>query len=381
MGEMWLPDTYHDSTWRRAEMCHASASVPKKLASPAVSISEQHSSHHRTPLTPTGLQGAASFAYAMYPPLRHTARMATPRKYLIDPEVPLLYHLASRCVQRAFLCGIDPVTGKDYGHRKQWLIDRLHFLVQHFAVDLYGYCIMSNHFHLCIFHDPKACLRCSDEEVADRWLAVSPPRTYGGKELAPEVLEEHRKALLSDAKRLSHVRKQLGSVSTFMKFLKQDIARRANAEEGVKGHFFEQRFWSGALLSDRAVVSTMLYIDLNPVRAMIAKRIEEIQHAGITERLVHLEADQALLDSYLQPLVAGGGEQERLLPISLRSYLHLLQLIIDAEKDLPKGSPEARWRQDVASIHKRQRAYGSEEELLAWCSARNWKRVGDLLSG
>lgn len=306
--------------------------------------------------------------------------MATPRKYLIDSEVPLLYHLVSRCVQRAFLCGVDPLTGKDYSHRKQWLIDRLHFLVQHFAVDMYGYCIMSNHFHLGVFHDPKACLLWSDEEVADRWLAVSPPRTYGGKALAPEIFEEHRNALLADASRLAHVRKQLGSLSTFMKFLKQDIARRANAEQGVRGHFFEQRFWSGALLTDRAVVSAMLYIDLNPARAMIAKHIEEIQHAGISERLMHLEIDSASLENYLKPLVSGLGEQGRVLPISLRSYLNLLQVIIDTESNFADNSPEARWQRDVASIHKQQRAYGSEEALVAWCRARNWKRVGNRLS-
>ncbi len=306
--------------------------------------------------------------------------MATPRKYLIDPERPLLYHLVSRCVQRAFLCGVDPLTGKDHSHRKQWLIDRLHFLVQHFAVDLYGYSVMSNHFHLGVFHDPKACLRWSDEEVAERWLAVSPPRTYGGKTLAPEALEAHRGTLLADSSRLAHVRKQLGSVSTFMKFLKQDIARRANAEEGVRGHFFDQRFWCGALLSDRAVVSAMLYIDLNPFRAMIATRIEEIRDAGITERIMLLQADAASLDSYLKPLVSGLGGTELVLTVTLRSYLNLLQIIIDTETHFPVDSTEARWRQDVASIHKRQRAYGSEEALVAWYGARNWKRIGQLLS-
>ena len=238
---------------------------------------------------------------------------------------------------------------------------------------------MSNHFHLCVFHDPKAYLRWSDEQVADRWLAVSPPRKRAGKPLASAVLEEHRNALLADKGRLGHVRKQLGSVSTFMKFLKQDIARRANAEEGLKGHFFEQRFWSGALLSDRAVISTMLYIDLNPFRAMIAKRIAEIQDAGITERLRHLEADPESLGGYLKPLVVGLITQQRVLSFSLAAYLELLQVIIDAESNFPKDSDDARWLKDVASIHKRQRAYGSEVELLAWSSARNWKRIGQAL--
>ena len=306
--------------------------------------------------------------------------MATPRKQLIDPEVPLFYHLVSRCVQRAFLCGLDPATGKDYSHRKQWLIDRLRFLAQHFAVDVYGYCIMSNHFHICVFHDPKACLRWSDEEVVDRWLAVSPPRTYAGKALSQEVLQNRKEALLEDTPRLTHIRKQLGSVSTFMKFLKQDIARRANAEAGVKGHFFEQRFWSGALLSDRALISTMLYIDLNPFRAMIAKHIRQIEDAGITERLMNLASDEVLLESLLQPLMANAVNLKSTIPITLRTYVDLLQVIMSEESNLSKDSAEARWRQDVASIHKRQRAYGSESELKEWCKARNWKKVGELLS-
>ena len=310
----------------------------------------------------------------------HNPSMATPRKHLIDPEVPMLYHLVSRCVQRAFLCGFDPVTRKDYSHRKQWLIERLNFLVRHFAVELYGYCIMSNHFHLAVFHDPKAHLRWTDEEVADRWLAVSPPRTSGGKPVDPIVLEEHRRALLTDHTRLAHVRKQLGSVSTFMKFLKQGIARRANIEEETKGHFFEQRFWSGALLSDRAVISTMLYIDLNPVRAMIAKRIEEIQDAGIAERLAHLEADSGSLENYLQPLVSGLEPDRAKVPISLESYVELLKLVIDVRTRHPEDSPEAQWRKDVASIHRRQRAYGSEQQLTTWCDARGWKRAGQSLS-
>jgi hypothetical protein len=177
------------------------------------------------------------------------------------------------------------------------------------------------------------------------------------------------------------VRRELGSLSTFMKFLKQPIARRANAEAGVTGHFFEQRFWSAALLSERALLSCMLYVDLNPVRALIAGRIEDIQNAGITERLLQLADGASSLDDYLKPLASGLGEAGgRTLPVTLRSYLRLLETIIDRESRHQEDSPEGRWRKDVASIHRPQRAYGSAQELRDWGGPRNLKRLGSALA-
>ena len=64
---------------------------------------------------------------------------------------------------------------------------------------------------------------------------------------------------------------RLGSLSAFMQHLKQPIARRANIEDGVTGHFFEKRFYSGALLDEEALLTAMAYVDLNPVRAGICE--------------------------------------------------------------------------------------------------------------
>ena len=99
-----------------------------------------------------------------------------------------------------------------------------------------------------------------------------------------------------------------------MQHLKRPIARRANQEDGVSGHFFEQRFYSGALLSDSAVLAAMAYVDLNPVRAKIAQHIEQCHQTSIVKRLQVLENDPARLEQVLAPITAGvrgdGGESE-----------------------------------------------------------------------
>ena len=40
------------------------------------------------------------------------------RAEVFDPREVSVFHCLNRCVRRAFLCGSDPVSGKDYGYRK-----------------------------------------------------------------------------------------------------------------------------------------------------------------------------------------------------------------------------------------------------------------------
>lgn len=305
--------------------------------------------------------------------------MPTPRRELVDPIQPLFYHLISRCVRRSWLCGYDNHSRRDFGHRKQWLIKRMKFLAQFFAIELHAYAVMSNHFHMVIYYDPLASTRWTDEEVVDRWLSVCPPRSYRD-DSDKSILFLHKQLLLGDVARLTHLRAELGSLSTYMKMLKQPIARRANQEDDVTGHFFEQRFYSGALLSERSVQAAMAYVDLNAVEALIATSIEQIEDASIADRLAALESDPATLDAYLAPLVCGLSEAPQKVVISLRAYIEVLKLGCDRRTKHRESSLAARWLQDIATLGHLQRAYGPQLQLDRWTEHRHWRKSGHPIS-
>ena len=58
------------------------------------------------------------------------------RSRIVPPDEVGVYHCMARCVRRAFLCGVDPLTKHDYEHRKEWIRERLELLASVFAIDI-----------------------------------------------------------------------------------------------------------------------------------------------------------------------------------------------------------------------------------------------------
>jgi hypothetical protein len=56
--------------------------------------------------------------------------MTKPRSSFVSLEDTSWYHCVSRCVRRAFLCGFDSSSGKDFDHRRQWIVDRMKQLTE-----------------------------------------------------------------------------------------------------------------------------------------------------------------------------------------------------------------------------------------------------------
>ncbi len=87
-----------------------------------------------------------------------------------------IVHTVQRCVRRAFLAGKDPLTGRDFDARREWIRRRLEILAAVFGVDVLTYAILSNHMHLILRNRPDVVKTWSDRDVAERWLKVFPGR-------------------------------------------------------------------------------------------------------------------------------------------------------------------------------------------------------------
>ena len=76
--------------------------------------------------------------------------MTSARRNLFEPGQAGAHHRVSRCVRRAWLCGIDRYTGKSFEHRKPSVEARINQLAEIFAVGIHTYAVMSNHLHVVL---------------------------------------------------------------------------------------------------------------------------------------------------------------------------------------------------------------------------------------
>ena len=217
--------------------------------------------------------------------------MPQARKRLVSTEVTPFYHVISRCVRRHFLCGRDPLTGKDFSRRKQDIQDRLALLAEVFAIDVCAYAILSNHYHLVLHIDEQAALKWTDLDVARRWTRLFTGPTLVRAFVAGQTLSAEQQQVVRN--HVHEYRNRLCNLSWFMKCLNEPIARQANAEDNVTGHFWQARFSSQALLDEAAVLTAMAYVDLNPIRAGIAETPETSDFTSIQQRVADWRARQA----------------------------------------------------------------------------------------
>jgi putative transposase len=292
--------------------------------------------------------------------------MTYPRAHLIDSETSCYYHLVSRCVRRAWLCGRDEVTGRSYEHRRAWIEERILFLARFFSVDVYAYTVMSNHYHIVLYFDPLAPRDWSDEDVARRWLAVQ----LGSEGSTTSIDHDQRvRLLLDDPAQIQVYRSRLGSLSWYMRLLNHPLACRANREDACTGHFWEGRFRSVVLLDELAALACMAYVDLNPIRANAARRLDECDHTSIKRRF-----EECAAEAPLSPLRSGRSNCGRAL---LPTHIAYRELLFNVGLMQPTPPHMAQWSARVASMRRKQRAHGSRAILLDWvrCLGQRWTKA------
>jgi REP element-mobilizing transposase RayT len=200
-----------------------------------------------------------------------------------------VFHTISRCVRRNHLCGRDRRSGRDYSHRREWIRCRLEELAGIFAIEVLSYAIMANHMHLVIRTRPDVAAGWSDDEVALRWWTLFPlRRTPGG--LPDQPTTEELNHIKNNPTGLVDKRRRLTSVSWFMKCISEPIAKRANREDEVTGHFWEARFKAQPLLDETAIATCMAYVDLNPIRAAVAQTPETSEFTSVHDRIADRQA-------------------------------------------------------------------------------------------
>lgn len=262
--------------------------------------------------------------------------MPRARNAQVAIETTPYYHCVSRCVRRAFLCGRDPVTGQDFSHRREWIETRLLKLATVFALDVCAYAVMSNHVHVVLHVNRAEAEDWSLKATLQRWHQLFKGSMFSQRYLRGDPLEEAEQRKLEEQAALWRTRLQ--DISWFMRCLNEDIARRANFEDQCTGRFWEGRFKSQALLDEQALAACLVYVDLNPVRAGMAKTPETSDYTSVKTRIQE-HRHEPVARASLFPFA--GNPRKNMpagLPFRFEDYLELVDWTGRQLRDGKKGS-------------------------------------------
>lgn len=177
--------------------------------------------------------------------------MTKARCQQVSLEATPYYHCVSRCVRRAFLCGFDLATGKDFEHRRAWIEERILYLPSIFCIDVCAYAVMSNHYHVVLHVDQKKVESLSTMDVVRRWhqlckgtlLTQAYERGLGLSKAEQDAVDDL----------VNEWQERLSVFSWFIRNIDEWLAREANTKDQRTGRFWERRFKSRALLDENTL--------------------------------------------------------------------------------------------------------------------------------
>jgi putative transposase len=187
------------------------------------------------------------------------------------------YHCISRVVDKRKI-----FEGRD----KEVFRKIMRNLERFMGVRVVTYCLMGNHFHLLVEVPDKGTLKPLSEDELRELL----PLLHDS--VAVETIEEEldRAREQGDAawqaEILDRYERRRGSLSYFLKELKQRVTLYMNKKLDRTGTLWEGRFKSMLVEGhEMSLMTVAAYIDLNPVRAGLVKKPEDYRWSGYSEAL------------------------------------------------------------------------------------------------
>jgi len=221
------------------------------------------------------------------------------------PEGRNYYHCISRVVDRRFVFGRE---------EKAYFYDAMRRLERFLGVRVLTYCLMSNHFHILVEVPDRSEVVKLDEAS----LRLRLPWLYTGEALGLRLEELDRAEAQGSGQWMDEIveryQARIGSLSTFLKELKQRFTQWHNLRQRRSGTLWESRFKSVLVEgANNALITMAAYIDLNPVRAGLCSNPEDYSWCGYAEAVAGRKVARRGLGRLLE---AAGGYGRR--PINWR---------------------------------------------------------------
>jgi putative transposase len=166
-------------------------------------------------------------------------------RMVIDDETTV-YHVMSRTALDGFPLG---------DIEKDFMLDLIRRYSALYFVEILGFCLMGNHFHILVKTLPE--YKFTDQDIKKRYVSF-----YGDERAFADGL-------------IPSLRAKLSSLSEFVREIKVGFARYYNKRHNRRGYFWGDRFKSVIVDKGETMVNCLAYIDLNPLRAGIVSRPED----------------------------------------------------------------------------------------------------------
>jgi REP element-mobilizing transposase RayT len=171
---------------------------------------------------------------------------------MVIEDQKTVYHVMSRTALDGFPLG---------DAEKDFMLGLIRNFSELYLVEILGFCLMGNHFHLLVKMFPE--YKFTDEDIQKRF-----EKFYGDSRAFSKS-------------QIPYFREKLSSLSEFIREIKVGFARYYNRRHNRRGYFWGDRFKSVIVDKGETMVNCLAYIDLNPLRAGIVKQPEEYRWSSI----------------------------------------------------------------------------------------------------